>query len=237
MTAAVDNAMRFPIVERLCEPDSERAISQVTKRKILAVDDDSQVRRLIFKVLNCEEYDVACVSSSEEAIRTTDEINPCLILLDLHLSPNEQFEGFECLRELRRSGFKGSIYILSADENFAQAHKAARFGADGYFVKRGTRTFWSRLKDLIQATMHGIRTENEDLSPAAIAYLKTRGLTDTDIRLLEMFSSDYGREKEMSRILDCSEYSIRKKFQSIRDRLGARSQADLARMIGVLSCF
>ena len=170
-------------------------------------------------------------------MRMLTEISPCLILLDLHLSSNKGSDGFNCLSDLRTSGFKGIIYILSGDESFAQVHKAARLGADGYLVKRGTRTFWNRLKDLILATMHGIRTENEDLSPAAIAYLKTRGLTDADIRLLKMFSYDYGREKEMSRILDCSEYSIRKKFQSIRDRLGARSQSDLARMIGVLSCF
>jgi DNA-binding response OmpR family regulator len=144
---AVNNAMCLPIVNRLCEPDCEYTISQVAKRIILVVDDDSQVRRLIPKVLTCEEYDVVCVSSSEEAVRMLAKISPCLILLDLHLSSNRESDGFNCLSDLRTSGFKGIIYILSGDESFAQVHKAARLGADGYLVKRNTRTFWNRLKD------------------------------------------------------------------------------------------
>ena len=111
---SVDGAMCLPIVDCLCEPDSEYTISQATKRKILAVDDDSQVRRLIFKVLNSEEYDVACVSSSAEAAQMASEIEPCLILLDLHLSLNKESEGFDCLTVLRTSGFNGTIYILGS---------------------------------------------------------------------------------------------------------------------------
>ena len=45
------------------------------------------------------------------------------------------------------------------------------------------------------------------------------------------------REKDIVRLLNRGEMSVRKQFQRIRDRLGAKSQADLGRILGVLSCF
>ncbi len=221
----------------LREPDApEYGAEYVPRKSVLAIDNDPQVRRLLFRILNCDRFSVTCASGIDEALFFLARITPQLVLLDLHLTSSEQSGGLACIQALRRAGYPNPIFMLSVDDSFEQVHAAAKAGANGYLVKRSTRTFWKRLNDLITDTLNESVAVSKDLTPAAIAYLKTRQLTDADIRLLMEFVRGYDREKEIARILDCTEHSVRKKFQSIRERLGARSQTDLARMIGVLSC-
>lgn len=209
----------------------------VQQKTILAVDDEPQICRLIYRILNCGHYKVVTAVSAEEAVTLAIQHTPSLVLLDLHLSSTDAADGIDCLIALRDNGYKKPIFILSGDDSFDQVRLAAQNGANGYLLKRSTRTFWDRLNELITDTLSGKNAVNKDLTAPAVAYLKSRRLTDADIQLLSQFSDDYGREKEIARILDISECAVRKKFQSIRERLGARSQADLGRMIGVLSCF
>lgn len=209
----------------------------IIKKSILAVDDDPQIRRLISRSLKDGKYEVTCVAGAEEAIQFLKKQTPHLVLLDLYLTSSAAPDGFDCLRSIRKSGYCNPIYILSSDESFERAHIAAKEGANGYFVKQAARNFKERLNTLISDSLDGRNEINRDLAPAAVAYLKTRRFTDADLRLLSAFVQGYDRQKEIARVLDHSEHAVRKKFQSIRDRLGAKSQADLARMLGVLSCF
>ena len=206
-------------------------------KSILAVDDDPQVRRLIYRSFNLNPYTVVCVDDPKEAVDIAIQTSPSLVFLDLPLAGAEDRDGMDCFTALRQRGYNNPIFILAADDSFEQVHRAAQHGASGYFVKGKGRTFWNRLKTLVSNTLNQDCATNINLTAAAVAYLKTRHFTDMDIRLLAEFSRDFGRIKEIANALDCSEYAVRKKFQSIRDRLGAKSQADLARMIGVLSCF
>jgi DNA-binding NarL/FixJ family response regulator len=75
------------------------------------------------------------------------------------------------------------------------------------------------------------------LPPSAAAYFETRGLSRTDIALLTELTRSYGLENEIARSLDRADSEVQKQFQSIRERLGARNQVDLGRILGVLSCF
>jgi DNA-binding NarL/FixJ family response regulator len=221
----------------LKEPDGPKYGAECSPKKtVLAIDDDPQVRRLLFRILNCDRFSVTCAGNMEEAVFFISRATPQLVLLDLHLSSSNDFGGLECIHILRKAGYANPIYMLSVEDSFDQVHAAAKAGANGYLVKNASRAFWKKLNGLINETLSGTTAISRDLTPEAVAYLKTRHLTDADIRLLAEFVKDYGREKEIARVLDCTEAAVRKKFQSIRDRLGAASQADLARMIGVLSC-
>ncbi len=219
------------------EPDGpEYGAGCAPRKTVLAIDDDPQVRRLLFRILNCDQFNVTCASSVEEALHFVSRIRTELVLLDFHLSSQETADGLDCIKSLRNAGYSNPIYMLSVEDSFEQVHASAKAGANGYLVKSSSRTFWKKLNSLITDTINGAAAISPALTPQAIAYLKTRNLTDADIRLLAEFAKEYEREKEIARILDCTEDSVRKRFQSIRDRLGAKSQADLARMLGVLSC-
>jgi len=153
------------------------------------------------------------------------------MLLDLHLDGDD---GLEVLERLRASGYHGLAFVLSGDNSFAAAHRAARAGADGYLVK-GPRL---DLPKELGALMSG--AENPDalgrMSEASRAYLASCGLTRKELALAEELAADCAKEKAIATRTDRSETAVRKGFESIRDKLGATSQHDLARMIGILSC-
>ncbi len=207
---------------------------------ILIIDDDPQIRMLLYRFLDPEKFPIQGAADAEEAVSLVARFSPKFILLDLHLTCAADADGLDVLRALRKDGFRNPIYIFSADASFEKANLAVKHGADGYLVKNTTSAFWKRLNAILNYYCRG---EHElgfpyaNLSLPAAAYLETVGLSERDLQLLDEFTGEFGREKEISRILNRSHMSIRKEFQRIRDRLNARSQAELAKMMGVLGCF
>jgi len=158
-----------------------------------------------------------------------------LVLLDVHLTSGRDAAGLALIPDLRAAGFTGPVIILSGDEDFARAHEAARRGASGYLVKDRFDELPSLIDSILrQESGSDARTA---FPPAAAAYLLTRGLSSWDLELLRDLSTDFEREKEIARRLGRPETSVRKQLQKIREKLGAGSSGDLARILGVLSCF
>jgi DNA-binding NarL/FixJ family response regulator len=119
-----------------------------------------------------------------------------------------------------------------------QAYLAAKHGANGYLVKGTDAGFWEKLDRLITtAGSNALPSPYSNLSAGAVSYLETRGLTEWDLQLLNLFYDGCPREKEIARITGRSGDGVRKHFQLIRDRLGAKSQGDLGKILGILACF
>jgi hypothetical protein len=126
------------------------------------------------------------------------------------------------------------VVILSADDSFVMAHEAARAGAHGYLVKHHLDDLGALLGCFLDPRGGG---EVDFLPPATEAYLRSRGLLAGDLELLREYCLDFGREKGVAARLDRSHAVVRKRFELIRNLLGARTQVDLGRILGVLSCF
>jgi two-component system response regulator MprA len=92
----------------VAEVDEDRAL----EKRILVVDDDQALRRLVERALVLEGYTVETVSSGHEAIERVRESPPDLVLLDLMLP---DFDGKTVLRQLRQEGFeKLPVVIFTA---------------------------------------------------------------------------------------------------------------------------
>ncbi len=230
---------RFSCAEALRDNEPETPYRPDASRfKVLAVDDDPQVRRLMARILDPERFAVVCAAGFDEAIRLVEQITPDTVLLDLHLTHGRDKNGITCLRTLRQNGYGKPIYILSGDDSIQQVLLAAKFGANGYLVKRSAKSFWTKLEALLKGEEKASgEPEYPNLSPAAEAYLESRGLTEWDLQLLNTYSNGFQREKEIARITGRNHDAIRKSFQLIRDKLGADSQVELGRILGVLACF
>jgi DNA-binding NarL/FixJ family response regulator len=210
-------------------------MAAVSKTAVLAVDDDPQVLRVLLRILDPALYDVETAMTQEEALHLARTSSPAFVLLDLHLSYPPRADGLACLKALRQAGYTHPIFVLSADPSIDQAYEAARMGANGYLVKCDPERFLERLNKLLVQSVES--APSCSLSPSATAYFETRGLTHRDIALLKELTRTFGREKEIARALDRSDIEVQRQFQAIRDRLGARNQVDLGRILGVLSCF
>ena len=103
--------------------------------KILIVDDEEKVRRLVEVTLSIGKVDVLHASSGEEGLKIAREIKPDIILLDI-MMPG-RFDGFDVCKFLKEDTATRDIYIimLTAKGQKADIEKGLASGADDYFVK------------------------------------------------------------------------------------------------------
>ena len=80
------------------------------KKRILIVEDDAALARVVHDVLVFEGFDVQVVADGEIAISRASEFLPDLVLLDLTLPGRD---GFDVCDTLRRGG-RTSVIILTA---------------------------------------------------------------------------------------------------------------------------
>ncbi len=230
------------ITSHLCAANTLRECAELPyhscitqSRTLLFLNDTKRYEKILDKTLDPTFYIVYCFDDLQQATKTVGLYNPSLIFVNLQ-TPYNTDKPYSSISALRKSGYNSKICVISDDHSLEQVRNAIKCGANGYLVAGTTDWFWNNLNNFI-CELFNENNNNNDLTPAAIAYLKSRRFTENDIAILLEFTKEYGREKEIARILDQSEQAVRKKFQSIRERLEVSTQADLAKMIGVLSCF
>jgi two-component system KDP operon response regulator KdpE len=103
----------------------------MNKAKILIIDDESQIRKLLEITLESNDYKVIQASNGKEGIILAANHPPELILLDLGL-PDQN--GHEILKALR-TWYNKSIIILSVQKNEADIVSALDNGATDYLTK------------------------------------------------------------------------------------------------------
>lgn len=99
--------------------------------RVLVVDDDLHIRRLLQGTLQRGGYDVAEATTAAEALTQTNHTRPDAILLDLGLPDRDGLEIIELLRKQTAA----PILIVSAREATDQKVAALDLGADDYVTK------------------------------------------------------------------------------------------------------
>jgi len=99
--------------------------------KILVVDDEMQMRRVLRATLSVHGYEVVEAASGEEALRTL-AAEPCdVVLLDLNLPG---LDGFDTCRAIRVVS-QVPIIVVSIRDSENDKNAAREAGADDYIVK------------------------------------------------------------------------------------------------------
>lgn len=100
-------------------PSARGGRTEQVKQRILVVDDDPVVRRLVSATLLDEGYDVAVARDGDEAVRKALAAPPGAIVLDLEMPG---LDGRSVFRVLRERGVRAPVLLLSANG----AHEARR---------------------------------------------------------------------------------------------------------------
>lgn len=100
--------------------------------RILIVEDEPQLQRMLELELNYEGYQVAKASDGREGLDKAVTENPDLLLLDIMLP---ELSGLEVLRRLRRSGNDVPVILLTARDNVADKVAGLDAGANDYITK------------------------------------------------------------------------------------------------------
>jgi len=103
--------------------------------KILVVDDDPNVQRLLRVTLKQEGFEVIVAGDGAEALRLWEADAPALILLDVTLAKLDGYQVATSIREAEGPGAHVPIIMLTAEKEVEQKVRGLRAGADDYLVK------------------------------------------------------------------------------------------------------
>jgi two-component system response regulator MprA len=100
--------------------------------RVLVVDDDAPVRRMLQRSLAAEGFDVEVAADGGAALVAAERSAPDLVILDVTMPG---LDGLAVCRRLRAKGLRGSILMLTARDAVADRVTGLEAGADDYLVK------------------------------------------------------------------------------------------------------
>jgi len=103
----------------------------MNKRKILIVDDDIGVLKLLRANLQSADYEVLMATNGEEALAVLEKDNPDIIILDITMP---KIGGVEVCRRVREWS-QVPIIMLSARQDVDEKASCLNYGADDYVTK------------------------------------------------------------------------------------------------------
>jgi len=103
-----------------------------TKGKILLVDDDPGLLRLLSIRLRAEGYDVEAVESAHKALAILNRFTPDLVITDLRM---DKMDGIGLLKELQTRSPGLRVVIITAHGTIPDAVVATQSGAFGFLTK------------------------------------------------------------------------------------------------------
>jgi len=99
---------------------------------VLVVDDDTEIRYSLERVLSTRDYRVILAASAEEGIEAIKRESPEVVLMDLRMGG---MSGIEALQNLRKESQRSMIILMTAFGTTQTAIEAMKFGAYDYIIK------------------------------------------------------------------------------------------------------
>ncbi len=106
--------------------------SEVAFERVLVVDDDPPLRRMLQRTLAAEGFAVAVAADGGSALAEAERSAPDLIVLDVGLPV---LDGIAVCRRLRSKGLATPILMLTARDAVSDRVAGLEAGADDYLVK------------------------------------------------------------------------------------------------------
>lgn len=100
--------------------------------KILVVEDNKNLRKLMITYLKRNNYEVLEAEDGEKALNIIDKNHIDLIISDI-MMPN--MDGYELTKELRQANYLVPILIVTAKDTIEDKRESFLLGADDYMVK------------------------------------------------------------------------------------------------------
>lgn len=105
---------------------------ETTRGRILVVDDEADIRDLLYDFLTGQGYAVRIATSGEEALVKIRQETPETILLDVRMP---DMSGLDVLRAIRAAGNPVYVIMVTALNDEATHQQALQLGADAFVTK------------------------------------------------------------------------------------------------------
>jgi DNA-binding response OmpR family regulator len=168
---------------------------------ILVVEDDAAIRRGLCDALTFAGYAVGEYARGDGAVEWTLASSPDLLLLDI-LLPGK--DGFEILRELRKSHPQLPVILLTARGAEEDRVRGLKLGADDYVVKPFSASeLLARVEAVLRRSAErprglrtlnlGDRTVDLELGEIALVGGEKRRLSELESSILRYLAAHRGR--------------------------------------------
>jgi two-component system, OmpR family, response regulator MprA len=182
------------------------ADAELAAERVLVVDDDPPLRRMLARTLSAEGFEVTVAPDGGAALVEVQRAAPDVIVLDVAMPA---IDGLAVCRRLRGKGLPTPILMLTARDAVADRVAGLEAGADDYLVKPfAVPELVARLHAL---TRRGRSTESvlayADLTLDVAARSASRAgraieLTGREVALLELLLRESGHTVTRERALD-----------------------------------
>ena len=113
-------------------PLSEKKESENYMAKILIIDDEEQLRRLLARIIGLEGYDVAEASDCISGLKKLRQYDPDVVLCDVKLPDGN---GVEMVGRIKEAAPAAEVILLTAYGNIPDGVQAIKNGAFDYITK------------------------------------------------------------------------------------------------------
>ena len=114
-------------------------------KKIVVVDDDENIRKTFFLILN-KSYRVYLAKDGQEVLGRFKKADVDLVIVDYKLP---SMTGVELVAELRKNGFRGEVIMISAHPDMIEPDLLSRLSISHFFSKPLDLTALSRAIDYL----------------------------------------------------------------------------------------
>jgi DNA-binding NarL/FixJ family response regulator len=203
------------------------------KQRILIVEDHKILREGLRSLLSShQEFDiVGDAPDGREAIRSTEQLRPHLILMDLSMP---RMDGIVAIKEIKKHWPKIKILALTVHKTDEYILATFEAGADGYLLKEATHT---ELINAIQVILRGGRYLCPGISGKIIeGYLEGRKttkpqsswetLTRREREILKLIGEGY-KNKEIAGQLFISIKTVEKHRSNLMEKLKLHTSSAL----------
>ncbi len=183
-------------------PDYEKAAENMNSR-VLVVEDNSELRRLLNRGLEEEGFDVTMAHDGREALELGDSGRPDLLVIDIGLPDSD---GRDVCQALKSAGVEAPVLFLTAKDSGADRVSGFSAGGDDYLTKPFVfAELVARLRALARRAPVVDKEAAGDLRLDPVRHVLTSGqesveLTPTEFRLTGALMSRSGeviRRREM----------------------------------------
>lgn len=163
--------------------------------RLLIVEDDAAVRRMLERSLGAEGFEIAGAADGGTALALAERTAPDLVVLDVSMPG---LSGFEVCRRLRAKGLTGGVLMLTARDSVADRVRGLESGADDYVVKpfaiaevvARLRALTRRGTDRSERLAHGEIVLDTATATVAVGGGAAVQLTAREAQLLELMLRD-----------------------------------------------
>ncbi|MBW1802954.1 MAG: response regulator [Deltaproteobacteria bacterium] len=165
----------------------------MAQKKVLIIDDDAKLRRLLEEYLGSYDFQVLTLEDGTDALNTIKAQSPDMVILDIMMP---KMDGLEVLKVIR-AGHKVPVIMLTARGEDADRIVGLELGADDYLPKPfNPRELLARMKAVWRRSLHGGESGSEAdedhlVRAGGLVLNKATRNVSADEREIELSTTEY----------------------------------------------